>query len=131
MRMQGDFKGSLGYFKKARTNYKKIGDKVSYAYTLWGEGSAFLMLGRSEDALKDFKEAKALFRQTKDKRGLVYCQLTIGQIEFARNEAKGVKTLAEAYTRARDLKLAVEARYAKTLLAAAEKDPSALPMNLA
>lgn len=131
MRMMGDFKGSLAFFKKAKVNYRKIGDKVSYAYTLWGEGTALQVLGRDEEALKDFKEAAALFKETKDRRGLIYCALSTGELDFKKDRKKGVLAFKAALKKAASLGLGVESRYAKELLRAAKDSPESIPLNLA
>ncbi len=131
MRMRDDFKGSLAYFRKAKTNYRKIGDKVSYAYTLWGEGSAYQMLGKNSLAAKDFREAEKLFKITKDRRGLVYCLLSVSQIEFAKDPKKGIRLAKEALRKALSLNLGVEIRYAKKVLETMSKHPEKLPLNLA
>ncbi len=131
MRMKGDFKGSLSYFARARREYKLIGDKVSYAYTLWGEGSALQLLGRDARALKDFKEAEALFKETKDRRGVVYCTLSVGMLKFSSDRAGGRAMMRRALKTAEGLGLKVELSYAKRVLKAAEKSPKELPLNLA
>ncbi|CAG1065641.1 hypothetical protein BAC1_01227 [uncultured bacterium] len=131
MRMMGDFKGSLKFFKKAKDNYKKIGDKVSYAYTLWGEGTALQLIGRDAEAQKDFKAAEALFMETRDRRGLIYCALSTGELDFKKDRKKGVKAFGSALKKAEKLGLGVESRYARELLAAAQKAPETLPLNLA
>jgi tetratricopeptide (TPR) repeat protein len=131
MRMMGDFKGSLKFFKKAKDNYKKIGDKVSYAYTLWGEGTALQVLGRDTEALKDFQEAAALFKETRDRRGLIYCALSVGELDFKKDRKKGVRAFSSALKKAEKLGLGVESRYARELLMAAQKSPESIPLNLA
>jgi tetratricopeptide (TPR) repeat protein len=131
MRMTGDFKGSLKFFKKAKDNYRKIGDKVSYAYTLWGEGTALHILGRDTEALNDFQEAAILFKETRDRRGLIYCALSIGEIDFRRDRKKGVRAFSSALKKAEKLGLGVESRYARELLSAAQKAPESIPLNLA
>ena len=44
-RMNGDHSTALQYFKKAEKIYATIGDKVSYAYTVWSMGVSLKMLG--------------------------------------------------------------------------------------
>jgi len=131
MRMMGDFKGSLKFFKKAKDNYKKIGDKVSYAYTLWGEGTALQILGRNAEALKDFQESAGLFKETRDRRGLIYCELSAGELDFKQDRKKGVRAFSSALKKAEKLGLGVESRYARELLLAAQKSPESIPLNLA
>ena len=132
MRMKGDFKGSLKHFDKARTNYKKIGDRVSYAYTLWGEAQALQITGAHAGALADLKEAEAFFKATKDKRGVIYCRISYAQLDFQqRRRAKAVRTLEAAQKKAAELGLGIEKGYARRVLAAIDKDPDTIPLNLA
>jgi tetratricopeptide (TPR) repeat protein len=128
--MKDDFKGSLQYFKKAKAHYKKIGDKVSFAYTLWGEGTAFKMMNKLEDAKKDFLDAQKLFKETIDERGLAYCELSLGELEFLKGRLKDAsKLFNEALKRAKRFSFGVEIKYAKRLLKAL-KTGKGFPFNL-
>ena len=131
-RMQGDFKGSLKCFNKAKTHYKKIGDKVSFAYTLWGEGTAFKMLSRLPEARRDFLYAQQLFKETRDERGLSYCELSLGELEFLKGgRAKAMLLFKKALKRARRFSFAVEIKYANRLLQALKsKSWERFPFNL-
>ena len=108
LRMRGITKARR-ILQKAKM-YGRIGDKVSYAYTLWGEG-ALQMLGRHASAMADFEEAKTLCDQ--DKRGLVYRLLSEGQSVF-KDDRKGPRMINDALKGSVALK--VEARYAKEVL---------------
>ena len=129
-RMKGDFKAAFDYFKKAKSNYKKIGDRVSYAYTLWGEGTAFKMVDKLDKADSDFREAEKLFKQTGDERGLVYCDLALGEIAYLNGRKRRAATLFErAFTRAESFFFGAELKYCKRLLRAAETGRG-FPFNL-
>jgi tetratricopeptide (TPR) repeat protein len=95
--MGGEFDKAFGYFSKATVAYKGIGDRISYAYTLWGQGTAYKMVGETEEALKCFLEAEAIFDATGDKRGKIYTLLGKGELACLRGEgAEANKTLQEA-----------------------------------
>jgi hypothetical protein len=51
--MNDDYKNALNFFRKAGVLYKKIGDRVSYAYTLWSMGTTYKMLGEFENAAEN------------------------------------------------------------------------------
>src|SRR5258708_22016602 len=46
-RMAGRFKKALPFYRKAEKLYGTIGDRVSYAYTLWSLGTTYKMLAGS------------------------------------------------------------------------------------
>lgn len=130
LRMKNDFQGSLKYFKKAKAHYKKIGDKVSFAYTLWGEGTAFKMMNRFSGAKKDFLYAQKLFKETKDERGLSYCELSMGELEFLKGRRTATMPLfKKALKRARAFSFGVEIRHANRLINAL-KSEKGFPFNL-
>jgi tetratricopeptide (TPR) repeat protein len=93
--MLGDYKKALSYFRRASALYNKIGDRVSYAYTLWSMGTTYKMLGDYQNASGYFTLSQNLFKQTKDPRGLIYCTLGFGEIALL----EGRKKLAEKYFR--------------------------------
>ena len=80
-RMDGDLPGALAHFRKAEKGYAKIGDKVSYAYTLWSLGTTFKLMERFGEARKALAKADALFKLTKDGRGQAYVQQALAEIE--------------------------------------------------
>ncbi len=86
--MLGDYKKALSYFKKASSLYNKIGDRVSYAYTLWSMGTTYKMLGDYSSASDYFKVSQDLFKKTKDPRGLIYCKLGLGEIALLEGRTK-------------------------------------------
>jgi tetratricopeptide (TPR) repeat protein len=90
--MTGDHGDALAYFKKAGVLYKKIGDRVSYAYTFWSEGTSYMMMGRMKKAIASFNRSLEFFRQTKDPRGMVYCILGIGEIDYLGGQERQAKS---------------------------------------
>lgn len=129
-RMKGGFKGSLVYFKKAKAHYKKIGDKVSFAYTLWGEGTAFKMMNNLKDAKDDFLVAQKLFKETKDERGISYCELSLGELEFLKGKSRNASVLfKKALKRAKGFSFGIEIKHANRLIKAL-KAGKGFPFNL-
>ena len=116
--------------KKAKAHYKKIGDKVSFAYTLWGEGTAFKMMGMLPEAKKDFSDARKLFKETRDERRLSYCELSFGELEFLKGRRSGAKILFQkALKRAKSFFFGVEMKYAGRLIQALKRGKG-FPFNL-
>ncbi|MEK7742014.1 MAG: hypothetical protein AAB273_00025, partial [Nitrospirota bacterium] len=50
----------------------------------WSLGKTYTMLGKLDKAMDYFKQSRGFFRKTKDPRGIIYCKLGIGEIEFLR-----------------------------------------------
>lgn len=115
--MLEDYKAAFAYFGKATRLYKKIGDKVSYAYTLWSLGATYKMTGSYGKALENFNRALCLFRQTKDPRGVIYCKLGFGEIALLKgDDAVAKKYISAAHKESLKYGFAVEACHAKVLL---------------
>ncbi|MCS6966913.1 MAG: tetratricopeptide repeat protein, partial [Candidatus Kapabacteria bacterium] len=72
------------YFAVARIHYEHVGERLSYAYTLWGEAMAYLLQKQWDNAEALLRMAESLFRQT-DRRGLLYVLLARLQIEALRS----------------------------------------------
>jgi tetratricopeptide (TPR) repeat protein len=93
-RMNGDLFIALKNFRKAEKGYAKIGDKVSYAYTLWSLGTTFKLMERFGEARKALAKADALFKLTKDGRGQAYVQQALAEIEALEGDpARGLARL--------------------------------------
>lgn len=90
-RMLGNYKDALKHFHMATVLYKEIGDIVSYSYTLWSLANVYKMKMDFGNARIYTEEALKNFQRTKDPRGIIYCDLTIGEIEAM----KGRSSLAE------------------------------------
>jgi tetratricopeptide (TPR) repeat protein len=116
-RMLGDYRKALASFSRASTLYKKIGDRVSYSYTLWSIGTTHKMLHEYASADNVFKEAQVLFKKTKDPRGLIYCQLGFGEIALLKgNNATALRKFKASLSQARRYGFRVEACHAAMLL---------------
>ena len=118
-------KNAFSYFSKATALYNKIGDKVSYAYTLWGLGTAYKMTGVHNKARDYFTEALRFFRKTKDPRGIIYCELGFSEISLL----EGRKAAAKKYSSAALLGskkngFALEKCHAETLVSFLNGPPS-------
>jgi hypothetical protein len=97
--------------------YRRIGDIVSYSYTLWSMGKTHMMLGRLALSERYTKEALRNFRRTKDPRGVIYCRLSEAEIAFLRGrEASARKLLQAAGEDARSWGFAVERCHCRMLL---------------
>ncbi len=96
--MFNNYKKALFYFSKATRLYQRIGDIVSYSYTLWGIGSTYKMMGDYKKAQDNFRKAMLLFKKTNDSRGVIYCKLSIGEIGFLQDKKrKAISLLKEAF----------------------------------
>jgi tetratricopeptide (TPR) repeat protein len=106
--MAEDFERALGYFARATSLYREIGDRISYAYTRWGEGTTFKMVGKEEEALEAFQVAEAVFQATEDRRGMIYTLLGRGEIALlggAVADAEGLLEQAVGIAAARPFQL--------------------------
>ena len=88
------------------------------------------MMGDFKNAKGDFIKAQKLFNETKDERGLSYCELSIGELEFLNGRTKNASVLFEkALKRAKGFSFGVEIKYANRLIKAA-KSGKGFPFNL-
>lgn len=86
LRMMGRLAAALPLFNEAERRYRGIGDRASYAYTLWARAMLRATRRAPGDlarAARDLAAARRLFTTTKDPRGL-------------RHAARGAKALALA-----------------------------------
>lgn len=81
-RMLDKYSDALKHFNGATVIYENIGDIVSYSYTLWSLANVYKMEGDFDNARLYIKKALRNFRRTKDPRGIIYCGLTLGEIDF-------------------------------------------------
>lgn len=84
-RLLGEWGMAHHYFDVARLHYETIGDRVSYAYTLWGEAMTYLMQQRLDLAEHRCTAAESLFRRTEDRRGLLHGALVRLQVAALRS----------------------------------------------
>jgi tetratricopeptide (TPR) repeat protein len=117
LRMLDDYKNALVHFAKATTLYKKIGDRVSYSYTIWGLGSTYKMMGNFKKARDNFIKAMLLFNRTKDQRGLIYCKLALGELDFLEGKkANAMRQLRAALCESMKNGFAIEKCHAAVIL---------------
>ena len=108
---------ALANFAKARHLYADLRDRVSYAYTLWGEGTLYKVLGQLRRAEKAFAKAEAIFTHTRDRRGQIYTCLGIGEILILQGKLKQARPLLEkARTEARRHSFRFEDLHSQLLL---------------
>jgi tetratricopeptide (TPR) repeat protein len=120
--MQGDLKAALAYFKKAEKGYARIGDIVSYAYTLWSLGQAHKLQGDFAPARKALAKAEELFKRTGDGRGRAYVQHALAEMEALEGRPReALKRLKAATPLVKPY--AWEARHQKALLAVVSGKP--------
>ena len=124
-RMFDDIKEAEKNFKKALKLYQEIGDIVSSSYTLWSMAILEIFkIYRSRKDKKDYTEAvnyilkaEKNFRKCNDPRGLIYCLLLRGMINFLRGKRSiGKKIFKKAYEKAKIFDFALEKKYAERLL---------------
>lgn len=125
-RMLNNYKKALFHFYKAARLYKKIKDIVSYSYTLWGIGSTYKMIGDYKKARDNFRRALILFKKTKDSRGIIYCNLSLGEIAFLQDKkTEALRLLKEAFYKSLKNGYAIEKCHAGVILSYVLKDISA------
>jgi tetratricopeptide (TPR) repeat protein len=86
--MRREYKTALRLFAKAERLYMRIGDKASFAYTVWAMATVHKMQGDYERSADTFRRAQQLFRATRDIRGSVYCGLGLGELAFLQGKPK-------------------------------------------
>lgn len=116
-RMQKRYSDAMRHFRKAEHLYEEIGDIVSYSYTLWSIATACKMKRDFHQAETFTSAALRNFKKTKDPRGVIYCDMLIGEMDFmkGRNAAAG-KRLGRALLIAGKYGFSLEQCHAKTLL---------------
>jgi hypothetical protein len=86
------------------------------------------MMGSLQKARDNFMKAMLLFRRTKDPRGIIYCSLGIGEIDFlSGGKAIAVKRLRMAFHEAVKHSFAIEKCHAALLLSYINKNNPPLP----
>jgi tetratricopeptide (TPR) repeat protein len=122
-RMMKDYKKSIINFSKAVDLYQKIGDKVSYAYTLWSLGTTYKMEENFQEARDNFIKAMLLFRRTKDPRGIVYCNLGLGELDLlSERKVNAINRIRMAFDDAVKNSFAIEKCHAALLLSYINKN---------
>ena len=115
---------ALRLFAKAERLYQRIGDKASFAYTVWAMATVFKMQGDHERSRATFGRAQRLFRETRDIRGTVYCRLGIGELAFLQGKHTRAKAaFARCYDEAQRFGYRAEACHALAGLALVAESP--------
>src|SRR5581483_11108607 len=65
-----------------------IGDKASFAYTVWAMATVHKMRGDYRRSANEFSRAQNLFRETRDHRGTIYCRLGAGELAFLQGKSQ-------------------------------------------
>lgn len=81
-RMINDYETAMEFFVNATELYEEFGDIVSHSYTLWSMANVSKMKMDFVSANNYLNRALKNFKKTKDSRGIAYCSLTNGEIEF-------------------------------------------------
>jgi tetratricopeptide (TPR) repeat protein len=116
--MLGRSRTALAHFAEARRLYADLRDRVSYAYTLWGEGTLYKISRQLNRAGKVFAAAEAIFIETRDPRGCIYTRLGRGEILILQGKRGLARRLLEkARTAARRHGFRFEALHSDLLLA--------------
>ncbi|MBZ0156089.1 MAG: tetratricopeptide repeat protein [Alphaproteobacteria bacterium] len=116
-RMTHNLRDAMAHFRKATALYEKIGDMVSYSYTLWSVANVHKMKSDFASARLHLRKAMGNFRKTKDPRGIIYCAMTLGEIEFLEGKRKPAeKKVLVALESAERHGFALETLHARSLL---------------
>ncbi|NTU42637.1 MAG: tetratricopeptide repeat protein [Nitrospirales bacterium] len=116
-RMLGDFEKAQAHFSDATRLYAEIGDIVSYSYTLWSLATLHKVHGDLDLAQEYTDKAMKNFLKTKDPRGIIYCNLTLGEVDFMRGKKKqGIKKVRSALESAEGYGFKLERCHCRTLL---------------
>jgi tetratricopeptide (TPR) repeat protein len=121
-RMKKNYEDAIRHFKKAAGLYEEIGDIVSYSYTLWSLANVYKMKGDFRNVRFYIKMAQRNFKKTKDPRGLIYCDLTLGETAFMEGKRAVAEGLfASSMKSAKSHSFRLEGCHAETLLAWARR----------
>jgi hypothetical protein len=116
--MLGRSRTALTHFAEARRLYADLQDRVSYAYTLWGEGTLYKVSRQLKRAGKVFAAAEKIFIETRDPRGCIYTRLGRGEILILQGKRRLARRLLERTgTTARRHGFRIEALHTDLLLA--------------
>jgi hypothetical protein len=86
------------------------------------------MMGNFQKAHDNFTKANMLFKRTKDPRGIIYCSLGLGEVDFLEGrKANAMKRLMMAFHAAVKHGFTIEKCHAATLLSHINKNNPASP----
>lgn len=116
-RMANKYSDAMKHFKNATRIYKEIGDIVSYSYTLWSIANVYKIKEDYTNAMLHVQTAQKNFKKTRDPRGIIYCEMTQGEIAFMQGkEALAVKKFKSALEGAEQRNFKLETCHARMLL---------------
>ncbi|MEW6117280.1 MAG: tetratricopeptide repeat protein [Nitrospirota bacterium] len=118
-RMLGNYREAMNHFRKATRLYESIGDLVSYSYTLWSVAMVHKMNGDFARARRAVGKAMRNFRKTKDPRGIIYCDMALGEMLLLEGKKRAAeKKLRTASANADRHRFRLEQCHATVLLSA-------------
>jgi len=89
--MHQEYSEAMRLFAKAEKLYGRIGDKTSFAYTVWAMATVHKMRGDYRRSANEFARAQLLFRETRDHRGTIYCRLGVGELAWLQGNKKSAR----------------------------------------
>ncbi|MBI5213146.1 MAG: tetratricopeptide repeat protein, partial [Nitrospirae bacterium] len=124
-RMTDNYADAVKHFNRAAALYEEIGDIVSYSYTLWSLANVYKIKRDFVNAREHIKNALRNFKKTKDPRGIIYCDLTQGEMEFMEGRGKAaVKSFLSALANAEKHGFKLETCHSMMLLTAVSSQQS-------
>lgn len=116
-RMIDDLDTAMRFFEKATELYEEFGDIVSHSYTLWSMANVFKVKMDFDMAKNYLSRAIKNFKKTKDMRGVAYCKLTQGEIEFLEgHQTKALRTFKSVLKITDSYDFVLERCHAKSLI---------------
>ncbi len=116
-RMINDYETAMKFFTKATKLYEEFGDIVSHSYTLWSMANIFKMKRDFVNSKIYLNRALKNFKKTKDSRGIAYCSLTNGEMEFMKgNYGQAEKLFNQALEITVSFDFTLERCYANSFL---------------
>jgi tetratricopeptide (TPR) repeat protein len=122
--MRHEYELAMKLFAQAEKLYGRIGDKASFAYTVWAMATVHKMLGDHNWSAEAFTRAQALFRDTRDHRGAIYCRLGVGELALLQGkEIRAKRAFTRSLEQAKGYGYHAEACHALCGLALVDPDP--------
>src|SRR5262245_59266585 len=85
----------MQFFAKVEKFYARIGDKASFAYTVWSMATVHKMRDDYKQSTTEFARARQLLRETRDHRRLISCRLGIEELVLLQDKQR---TARKAFT---------------------------------
>jgi tetratricopeptide (TPR) repeat protein len=120
---------ALGLYRRAAALYRALGDESSEGFALWGLAGSLRRLGRRKEARRSLDKAMALFKKSRDDRGIVMGLLALARLIESERGRKAHLPRAKALALARLRNMPYEAALASFEAARAPgRRPSAGPL---